>query len=116
MAVRVKVTKDLSGVMPRVERMTKLGQYALINQAHADMNNYVPMLTGDLRNQSTVSNDAKSIVWNVRYARAQFYGRVGKGGYPVRRYTTPGTGPRWDEKAKAIHIRSWERVAERAMK
>lgn len=109
MAVRVKVMKDLIGVKPRVEQMTKLGQYALVNQVHADMNNYVPKLTGDLRNQSFIASDGKSIIYNVRYAKRQFY-------VPARRYTTPGTGPRWDEKAKSIHIRSWERVTERAMK
>ena len=109
MAVRVKITKDLIGVKPRVEQMTKLGQYALVNQVHADMNNYVPKLTGDLRNQSSIASDGKSIIYNVRYAKRQFY-------IPARRYTTPGTGPRWDKKAKSIHIRSWERVTERAMK
>ncbi|WP_238140599.1 minor capsid protein, partial [Streptococcus suis] len=24
-----------------------------------------------------------------------------------RKYTTPGTGKRWDEKAKAIHMTDW---------
>lgn len=116
MAVRVNVKKDLRRVPVRVKQMTKLGQYALANQVHADSNRYAPFRTGDLRNQSYVTADNKQIVWNVPYAKAQYYGRVGKGRYPVRRYTTPGTGPRWDEKAKAIHLDSWIRVAKRAMK
>lgn len=109
MAVSVQVTKDLTGIPVRVKQMTKLGQYALVNQVHADMNNYVPKLTGDLRNQSFIASDGKSIIYNVPYARRQFY-------VPARRYTTPGTGPRWDEKAKSIHIRSWERVTKAAMR
>mgnify|MGYP001191694434 CR=1 FL=1 len=116
MAVRVNVKKDLRRVPVRVKQMTKLGQYALANQVHADSNRYAPFRTGDLRNQSTITLDGKSIIWHVPYARAQYYGYVGKGRYPVRRYTTAGTGPKWDEKAKAIHLDSWIRVAKRAMK
>lgn len=116
MAVRVNVKKDLRRVPVRVKQMTKLGQYALAKQVHADMEQYVPKLDGDLRGQSSIQNDGKSIHYNVPYARAQYYGYVGKGRYPVRRYTTPGTGPRWDEKAKSIHLESWIRVAKRAMK
>ena len=109
MAVRVNVKKDLKRIPKRVSQMTKLGQYALANQVHADSNRYAPFLTGDLRNQSTVSSDNKSIVWNVPYARRQYYN------YGAR-FTTPGTGPKWDEKAKSIHLRSWERITEKAMK
>ena len=116
MSVRVKVDVDVKQIPPKIHKGVSKAQFVLANQVHADMNQYVPMLTGDLRNQSTVAVDGKAIYYNVPYARAQFYGYVGKGRYPVRRYTTPGTGPRWDEKAKAIHIRSWERVTERAMK
>src|SRR5690625_1666392 len=109
MSVNVKITKDLTGIPVRTSRMTKLGQYALVNQVHADMNPYVPMLTGDLRNQSVIAVDGKSIYYNVPYARRRFY-------EPASRYTTPGTTARWDLKAKAIHMRSWERVTERAMR
>ena len=109
MAVRVNVKKDLKGVTKRVSQMTKLGQYALANQVHADSNRYAPLLTGDLRNQSSVSTNGKSVIWNVPYARRQYYN------YGAR-FTTPGTGPKWDEKAKSIHLRSWERITEKAMK
>lgn len=105
----VKVTKDLKGIPIRLNRITKLGQYALANQVHADMNNYVPALTYDLRNQSNVSIDSKTIIYNVPYARPQFYNQYSN-------YTTPGTGPRWDLKAKAIHGGSWARIAKAAMK
>lgn len=105
----VKVTKNLAKVPKRVGEMTKKGQYALINQVHADMNPYVPKLRGDLRNQSTKSLDMKSIIYNAPYAKKQFY-------YPHRNYTTAGTGPRWDLKTKSIHSGSWERVTKKAMK
>lgn len=107
--MRVKVTTDLKGVPVKLDRMTKLGQYALVNQVHADSNNYVPLLTGDLRNQSTIALDGKSIIWNVPYAKRQYYNYGAK-------FTTPGTGPKWDSKALAIHGASWERVTKKAMR
>ncbi len=105
----VKVDVDVKNIPKRVNTMTESGQYALINQVHADMNPYIPMLTSDLRNQSTMALDAKSITYNVPYARKQFY-------IPHSKYTTPGTGPRWDLKAKSIHGKSWERVTKKAMR
>lgn len=88
----------------------KAGRYAVANQVLADSNNYVPALGHHLRNSGTIDMDGKGVNWNTPYARAQFYGKVGKGGYPVQNYTTPGTGPRWDEKAKGIHMKDWERA------
>lgn len=107
--MQIKVTKDLKGVPVRLSQMTKLGQYALVNQVHADSNNYVPLLTGDLRNQSTIALDGKSIIWNAPYARKQYWNYGAK-------FTTPGTGPKWDSKALAIHRDSWIRVTKAAMK
>lgn len=105
----INVRKNLGGVKVKVANMTKQGQYALVNQVHADSNLYAPMLSGDLRNQSTIAIDGKTITWNVPYARRQYYN------YGAR-FTTPGTGPKWDRKALAIHKRSWIRVAKAAMK
>lgn len=119
MSVRVNVKKDLKGIPVKTRKMTRLGQYALINQVHADMNNYVPNLDTHLRNQSSISLDGRQIIYNVPYAKPQFYGYMTtKKGKKVvfKNYTTPGTGPRWDEKAKPIHKKSWERVTKKAMK
>jgi len=109
MSVRVKIKKDLDGVLVRLDRMTKLGQYALVNQVHADSNMYAPMLSGDLRNQSTISLDGKSIIWHVPYARRQYYNYGAK-------FTTPGTGPKWDSKALALHRDSWIEIVKKAMR
>lgn len=109
MSKYIKVTKDLKGIPVKLDRMTKLGQYTLVNQVHADMNPYVPMLRGDLRNLSNVTLDNKAVIYNVPYARRRFF-------EPATRYTTSGTGPRWDLKAKAIHGASWGRIVKRAMR
>lgn len=107
--MRVKVDVDVKKIPPKIQNGASKAQFALANQVHADMNTYVPMLSGDLRSQSVIAVDGKSIYYNVPYARRRFY-------EPARRYTTPGTTARWDLKAKAIHGKSWERVARRAMK
>lgn len=109
MAIRINVKKDLRGVRVKTDRMTKLGQYALANQVHADSNRYAPLLTGDLRNQSSIALDGKSVIWNAPYSRKQYYN------YGAR-FTTPGTGPKWDAKALAIHGGSWVRITKKAMK
>lgn len=83
------------------------GVYALTNQAHADMDRYVPKRQGHLRQDSFARNN--TITYTVPYARAQFRGVVGKG-HPVRNYTTPGTGKRWDLRAKANHIDDWRKA------
>src|SRR5690625_5193513 len=104
----VNVDLERPKIPPKIQGRNTKSEFFKANQVHADMNPYVPMLTGDLRNQSTIVTDGKSIYYNVPYARYQFY-------IQHSRYTTPGTGPRWDLKAKAIHGASWARVAGRAM-
>lgn len=107
--MRIKITKDLNGVKVRTQQMTKLGQYALANQVHADSNIYAPRLSGDLRSQSSIAIDGKSITWNAPYARKQYYNYGAK-------FTTPGTGPKWDSKALAIHGGNWLAITKAAMK
>jgi hypothetical protein len=109
MAVSVNVTAQLGGINAKVKKMVKLGQFALANQVHADSNMYAPMLSTDLRNQSNISADNKQIVYNTPYARRQYYNQF-------INYTTPGTGPKWDQKAKSIHKNDWLRITEEAMR
>ena|SRR5690625_4074469 len=117
MSINVNVDVDVSKIPPKIHGRIPKAQYIMANQVHADMNNYVPALRYDLRNQSTIAIDGSSIYYNVPYAKAQFYGSIVRNGKRIvfSRYTTPGTGPRWDLKAKAIHGASWPRVAGRAM-
>jgi len=109
MMARAKVKIDLKGVKVKTDRMVKQGQYALVNQVHADANQYAPFRSGDLRNQSSISTDGKQIIWHVPYAKRQYYNYGAK-------FTTPGTGPKWDAKAQALHQDSWIRVVKKAMK
>lgn len=104
----MKIVVDLGKALDKLsENNINRGRIEMAGQMLMDMNQYVPLLDSPLRQSGTVSADGKEISWSIRYAKAQYYGRVGKGGYPVTRYTTPGTGPRWDLKAKSNHISSW---------
>lgn len=102
----ISVSTDFTGLNRKFsEANLKHGRIAAANDAMQAMNtNYVPMLHTDsntnLRAESKVSNDGSSIIWNATYARAQFYGMVGAGHYPVKKYTTPGTSKRWDLRLK----------------
>ncbi|MDT2726501.1 minor capsid protein [Lactococcus formosensis] len=89
MAIKV----DLKGAnrklsKPNLER----GLYAMSNQAMADMNHFVPFKEGELRQKVHASKG--SVIYESKYAKRQFY-------LQGRKYTTPGTGPRWDLKAKS---------------
>lgn len=105
----VRIRSDFGGSIVRARELVDRGQYAFVNQVYADANMYAPRLTGDLRNQSQISNDNKSITWNSPYAARQYYNQF-------TNYSTPGTGPKWDQKAKAIHYDTWIRVIEGAMR
>lgn len=107
--MRMKIKKDLVGTHTKLADMTDQGQIAFVNQVYADTQKFVPMLSGDLRNQSSITIDKKSITWNTPYARRQYY-NVGA------TFTTPGTYAKWDELAKAVHMSSWRNVVRKAMK
>jgi hypothetical protein len=85
----------------------KRGRIAAANDALQAMNtHFVPMLHTDsntnLRSESKVSDDGETLTWTAVYARAQFYGFVGKApGHRVYKYTTPGTSRRWDLRLKS---------------
>lgn len=97
----VKANIDLRGVQRKFNSSSiRRGQYALANQALADMNKFVPAKDYDLRNQTSVSLDGTQITYNAPYAAYQFYNQFNN-------YTTPGTGPRWDLKAKSLYINNW---------
>lgn len=99
MAIGVKV--DIDGVRYKVsEEAFRNGQYALANQAHADMNPFVPKKEGVLRQQSFVKPDGSAIVYKAPYAAKQFFTQS-------FRHSTPGTGARWDLVAKSLFLKDW---------
>jgi len=72
------------------------------NSCYRHMDKYVPMDKGDLR--TNVSVTADSITYESPYASYQYYGRRQDGSHVVNNYTTPGTGPYWDERMKSVEM------------
>lgn len=97
------MTTDFSGVKNKLSKQNfDRGAYAVANQAMADMNPLVPKQEGNLRQSAHIVNKTK-IAYEMPYARAKFY-------MPSYRPSTPGTGPRWDLKAKGLYIKDWQRA------
>lgn len=97
----VSVSINLSGARKKLSSGNiQRGRYALANQALADMNSFVPMDEGGLRMSATINIDGSGINYNTPYAARLFY-------MYMYNYTTPGTGPRWDLKAKGMFMSSW---------
>lgn len=97
----VSVTINLDSVRNKLnEASLRRGRYALANQAMADMNQFVPADEFILRQSATIDIDGTGINYNTPYAAKLFY-------MYMYNYTTPGTGPRWDVKAKRIFMSDW---------
>lgn len=72
------------------------------NTCYRYMDKYVPKDTGTLRENVTI--DSNSITYEQEYAHAQYIGEVNGG--QVVNYTTPGTGPYWDERMKSADMQN----------
>lgn len=97
----VRVTVDLAGVEKKVSpQAMKRGKIAAGSEALLIMENYVPLRAGGgaLRASGHVEGNG-DVSYNTVYARAQFYGTNGI--VVFRKYTTAGTGSRWDKPLKA---------------
>lgn len=70
------------------------------NSCYRHMDKYVPMDTGALRR--TVTLTPNSITYEQEYAHDQYVGVIK--GKPIKNYTTPGTGPYWDERMKSAEM------------
>lgn len=74
----------------------------LTNTCYKHMDKYVPMDNGDLR--TNVFLTPNTITYASPYASYQYYGERADGSHKVKHYTTPGTGPYWDERMKSAEI------------
>nr|DAR77056.1 MAG TPA: Minor capsid protein [Caudoviricetes sp.] len=104
----ISITVDLGRINKKFgPNAKKVAEYAIANQAMLDMERFVPLRGGDLRGSGHVSGN--QIAYNTVYARAQFYGSSYNKhrSFTFSKYTTPGTGPRWDLKAKGMYGDKW---------
>lgn len=72
------------------------------NTCYRHMDKYVPMDLGNLRTVVSIKED--SIVYESPYAHYQYIGQRKDGTHIVKNYTTPGTGPYWDERMKSVEM------------
>lgn len=113
MAFRINI--DLDGFMEQTNLTNvKRGQYALVNQAMSDMEQFVPKDQGHLRDSVHATSNGSQITYAMPYAKAQFYGMIN--GSRIHNYTTPGTSRRWDLKGKSVFMDSWVKAFTRGMK
>ena len=78
---------------------------AMDTQILKDSNQFCPFAEGDLVKSGRVESDGL-VTWNMPYARRQYY--LADGAH----YTTPGTGAKWFERAKALYRDDWVKVAQ----
>ncbi|ASV67576.1 minor capsid protein [Cytobacillus kochii] len=98
------VTVNLSVARSKLSaKAVRNGQRTLANQAAADMNQFVPMDEGNLRQAMSIAVDGSGIEYHQKYAARLFY-------MYMHNYTTPGTGPRWDMKAKNLYMNDWNKA------
>lgn len=116
MGAKVSVKVDLKGIEKKVSSAALAkGKLAIANQMKKDMRPFVPFRDGELSGSAQAIKDG--VKYSVPYARAQFYG----GSYNKKRSwhwskgKQSGTGPRWDKKATALHVKEWGKVGLRAM-
>lgn len=96
MAISVNVNLNgLNGLNGRIND----GRKWAANQALQEMHNFVPMKRNHLRDSGTIDANGYTIHYAEPYAHAQFVGLIDNK-YPIRNYTTPGTGKRWDLRLK----------------
>lgn len=109
----IKIEIDLSGVYERCsEENFNRGRFNMANRMLQTMNeNHVPEDTTHLRDSGYVSGLGDQLVWDGPYAGPQYYGgrtnHITGAWIPFVNYTTPGTGPYWDEASKPIFINDW---------
>lgn len=97
-----RVQIDLRGVDRKISNQAfRRGRIAMASQMAADMNRFVPLKNSYLRKSGIPVADGSLIIWNSVYAHRQFTAP------PGWHYTTPGTGPHWDQKAKQAYGKQW---------
>lgn len=110
MTLHITINSDGLGKKICTENLDR-GLFALVNQAHSDMNLYAPKREGELRKQSFAQENR--ITYEVPYAKAQyrgyFYTKTGKK-IQFKKYKETGTGSHWDKRAKANHMNGWRKA------
>lgn len=109
----VRVTVDTSRIAPKVHNAVGRAQFILDQQVLKDENLYVPEDTGELQRSSIRASQIGKgrIIWATPYAKKMFKGIH----FKFSRDKNPRAQAEWHEKAKAVHGKEWEQVAQKAV-
>lgn len=121
MSVRISMRQfDCASVRGRIPAAKRAALGIVATQVLADATRHVPMsmqsrgtnLRGSGRAR-TLTDATAEVEWGgdgstSRYARPQHEGHAGPRVF--RNYTTPGTGPKWTDRAKAERVDAWRLV------
>ena len=121
MSVRIRMTGyDCARLKARIPSAKRAALGIVATQVLADATRFVPMSMrsrGTNLRQSgrarTMADGAAEVEWGgdgktSRYARPQHEGHAGSRVF--RHYTTPGTGPKWADRAKRERESAWRRM------
>jgi hypothetical protein len=108
MAMRVR-TADFKGVAQKGATARRRIMSMLTLTVREDTKPYVPYVTGALRRSAELASvpDAGRLVYDMPYARAQYYGLPNK--------TWPGTTMQWFEASLAANRQRWEQICQQEM-
>ena len=81
-------------------------QSFFVDACYRHMDKYVPRRPGTIGGslRETVTLNTESITYEMPYARYQYYGEREDGSHKVKHYSTPGTGPYWDERMQSAEL------------
>lgn len=104
----IKVSFDISKLENAVTTAAvRKSEFTVANQVLIDSDKHVPKGLGTLVGTGRVEGNT-AVSWTTVYARAHYYGTNGI--VKFRKYSTPGTGPKWVEKAASSNMKNWEQI------
>lgn len=120
MSISIDVEVDIADIEKRFGTVNfNRARYAMANQMLDDMHKHIPNRDGKLSASGHASRDGATLTWSTPYARAQFYGMVGRApGHRVRHYTkskVPEPGRRWDLIGKMRYMPRWQNTMKKEL-
>lgn len=103
--MKVKLDFDVNKIKADKEKRIKKAQFLLDQQVLKDSNLYVPEDVGTLKDKGTVKTGGGFIMWDIEYAKAQYYDKPNKS-----KDRNPYAQMKWFEVAKAKNKKLWEKL------
>ena len=102
----MKLIFDEAKVNTKISNRVRKAQYLLDQQVIKDSNLYCPQDTGDLQDSALKPQPLGTVVWDVEYAKRQYYEDNNKS-----KDLNPRASMKWFEVAKTEKKKEWEKLA-----